>query len=107
LNLRIEVARVQYISLVVARAAERILQASCLRVFTFPALHPGNRKVFLNFSLTSYRIRRLIAACKYRQSSSSSRAAVSTSFTKPLRIRSFAVSTSSRDKKKCAICVFL
>jgi len=44
LNLRFEVARVQFISPVVARAAERILPASYLYDFRFPALHWGNRK---------------------------------------------------------------
>jgi len=67
LNLRYEVTRVQYISPVVARASENIHQPSCLRDFRYPALNPGNRKLFSNLSLTSNCNLRLTSVCKIHQ----------------------------------------
>ncbi len=67
LNIRSEVTRVQFISPTIARAAERNLPRACLRDFRYSALRPENRELFLNLSVTSSRIRRLISASKYSQ----------------------------------------
>jgi hypothetical protein len=77
LNLRFEVIKAQFFPPTVITAAERNLPAACLRDFSYPALRPENRKLFLNLSVISSRIRRLISAVGHvnHPASSSQRAA--------------------------------